>query len=57
MVVFTRLRDSTRVDLVMDAVGESNAPASFDVGQALDFFARDALDTMLARWPEKQEAP
>src|SRR5512132_3052416 len=26
MVVFTRLKDSTRVDLVMDALGQSTAP-------------------------------
>jgi hypothetical protein len=55
MVVFTPLKDSTRVDLVMDAVGQSTAPASFDVTQALTFFARDALDTMLTRWREKQK--
>jgi len=57
MVIFTRLKDSTRVHLVMDAVGESNAPASFDVAQALNFFAQDALDTMLARWREKHKTP
>ena len=55
MVIFTRLKDSTRVDLVMDAVGESTGPASFDVTQVLTFFAKDALDTMLARWREKQK--
>jgi hypothetical protein len=55
MVIFTRLKDSTRVDLVMDAVGQPTAPASFDVTQALTFFAKDALDTMLARWREKQK--
>src|SRR6476660_9058854 len=55
MVVFTRLKDSTRVDLVMDAVGQSTAPPSFDVTQALTFFAKDALDTMLTRWREKQK--
>ena len=55
MVVFTRLKDSTRVDLVMDAVGQSTAPAFFDVTQALTFFAKDALDTMLTRWREKQK--
>ncbi len=57
MVVFTHLKDSTRVDLVMDAVGESNAPATLDVTQALDFFAKDTLDTMLARWREQQKIP
>jgi hypothetical protein len=57
MVVFTRLKDSTRVDLVMDALGQSTAPASFNVEQALDFFAKDALDTMLARWRVKQKTP
>jgi len=55
MVIFTPLKDSTRVDLVMDAVGESTGPASFDVTQALTFFAKDALDTMLDRWREKQK--
>jgi hypothetical protein len=55
MVVFTRLKDSTRVDMVMDAVGESNAPATLDVTQALNFFAKDTLDSMLARWREKQK--
>jgi hypothetical protein len=57
MVIFTRLKDSTRVDLVMDSVGESTAPASLDVTKTLDFFAKDALDTMLALWREKQKTP
>jgi hypothetical protein len=57
MVIFTRLKDSTRVDLVMDSVGESTAPASLDVTQALNFFAKDTLDTMLSRWREKQKTP
>lgn len=57
MVVFTRLQDSTRVDLVMDSVGQPPAPDSFDVAKALDFFARDALDTMLAQWRVKQRTP
>jgi hypothetical protein len=55
ILVYTPLQDSTRVDLVMDSVGQWTAPDSFDVAKALDFFAKDTLDTMLVRWREKQE--
>jgi hypothetical protein len=34
----------------MDSVGESTSGPPFDAHNALEFFARDALDTMLARW-------
>ncbi len=55
-VTFIRLNSSTtRVAIVMDSVGESTAGPSFDAHDALEFFARDALDTMLARW-ERQKS-
>jgi hypothetical protein len=58
MVTFSRLKpDSTRVTVIMDFVGESTAPVPFDVGATLEFFCKDALDTMVARWREKQKAP
>ncbi len=53
MVTFTRLNSGvTRAAIVMDAVGESTATPPIDVPQALGFFTKDALDTMLAWWQE-----
>jgi hypothetical protein len=40
----------------MDSVGESTASPPFDAHDALDFFARDALDTMLARWERRKSS-
>jgi hypothetical protein len=57
LVTFTRLKNGmTRVAIVMDSVGESTASQPIDVPATLGFFAKDALDTMLARWKEKQES-
>ena len=51
MVTFTRQNDgTTRVNVVMDAVGDSTAAPPIDVPEALGFFAKDALDSMLAWW-------
>lgn len=51
LVTFTRIgRDTTRVVMVMDAVGESTI--AIDVPEAVRFFTQDALDTMLSRWLE-----
>lgn len=56
-VTFTRLNSSTsRVAIVMDSVGESTASPAFDALDALNFFTKDALDTMLARWEQKKAA-
>ena len=52
-VTFIRLNSSTtRVAIVMDSVGESNASPPINVQDALDFFTKDALDTMLAPWEQ-----
>jgi hypothetical protein len=54
-VTFIRLNSSTTlVAIVMDSVGESTASPPFDPHDALNFFARDALDTMLARWEREK---
>ena len=54
-VTFIRLNSSTtRVAIVMDSVGESTASQPFDAQDALDFFTKDALDTMLARWRQQK---
>lgn len=54
-VTFIRLNSSTtRVAIVMDSIGESTASPPFDEHDALVFFARDALDTMLARWEQQK---
>lgn len=56
LVTFSRLGNGTsRVAMVMDFVGESTAPTPLDVREALLFFTRDALDTMLARWQGRQK--
>jgi hypothetical protein len=39
----------------MDSVGESTASPAFDALDALNFFTKDALDTMLARWEQKKQ--
>ena len=38
----------------MDFVGQSTAPIPVDVRATIEFFCKDALDTMVARWKEKQ---
>ena len=56
-VTFTRIKpDATQVTMIMDFVGESTAPISFDVGATLQFFCQDTLDTMVACWRQKQTA-
>ncbi len=50
-VTFNRIQNAmTRVAIVMDSVGESTATPPFNVPEALGFFTKDALDTMLERW-------
>lgn len=57
LVTFTPLGpESTRVTMIMDYIGETSAPEPFDVGQALLFFCKDALDTMLVRWHTQQQS-
>jgi hypothetical protein len=56
LVTFTPLKaNSTRVDMLMDFIGESTSPVPFDVKASLQFFCQDALDTMIARWKERQK--
>ena len=53
LVTFTRIgKDTTRVVMIMDAVGE--ATVAIDVPEAVRFFTKDALDTMLSRWQESR---
>ena len=57
LVTFTALKpDSTRVDMIMDFIGESTSPVPFDVKASLQFFCQDALDSMIARWKDKQKS-
>ena len=57
LVTFSTLgKDSTRVVMVMDFVGDSPSLTPSDVAKALQFFTKDALDTMLARWKETSPA-
>lgn len=57
VVTFTPLKaDTTRVSMILDYVGESTAPVPFDVGQTLQFFCEDTLDTMLACWQARQKS-
>ena len=54
-VIFTPLKhDSTRVTMIMDFVGQSTAPIPVDVRATIEFFCKDALDTMVDRWKQKQ---
>jgi hypothetical protein len=58
MVTFTCLnRGMTRVAIVMDPIGESTATPPIDVPEALGFFTKDALDTMLAWWRDGHSRP
>ena len=56
LVTFTPLKDSTRVTMIMDFIGESTSPVPFDVSASLQFFCQDALETMLTRWEAKQKS-
>ena len=56
LVTFTPLSDSTRVTMIMDFVGQSTSPIPIDVGETIQFFCKDALDTMLVRWNAKQKS-
>jgi hypothetical protein len=57
LVTFTPLKNGmTRVAIVMDSLGESTANPPIDVPDALGFFTKDSLDSMLARWKQKQES-
>lgn len=47
---------ATRVTMTMDSVGESPELTPEVVAQALGFLTQDALDSMLARWQERQLA-
>src|SRR5437763_10893037 len=58
LVIFVPLdRNITRVAMAMDPVGEPTSLTPEVVSSALDFFTKDALDTMLARYREKHPAP
>jgi hypothetical protein len=57
LVTFTPLKNGiTRVAIVMDSLGESTANPPIDVPDALGFFTKDSLDSMLARWKQNQES-
>jgi hypothetical protein len=47
----------TKVTMTMDFVGESPVLSPQAVADALTFVTRDALDSMLVRWQQKQLAP
>ena len=51
------LRGGTRVRVTMDSVGESTEIPERTVHEALDFFTRDALDTVVALCNQKRDAP
>lgn len=58
IVTFTPLPTRmTRVTMTMDFVGQSHVLSPQGVAEALTFVTRDALDSMLARWHQKQPAP
>lgn len=55
LVIFTPLdRSNTRVAMAMDPVGEPSTLTAGQISNALEFFTKDALDTMLARCRETQ---
>ena len=57
VVTFTRLNPgTTRVVMSMEFVGESTAPASINVAEALRFFTHDALDSMLATFAQNRQS-
>jgi hypothetical protein len=56
LVTFTRLGQNTRVVMTLEFVGESNSPEPIDIPEALRFFTKDALDTMLARWKQSRDS-
>jgi hypothetical protein len=57
LVTFTRInQETTRVLMVMDAVGEPTASTPLGISEALQFFTKDALDSMLARWQQGQDS-
>jgi len=58
LVLFVPIdRNRTRVAMVMDAVGEPTSLTPEATSSALEFFTKDALDTMLARYREKHPKP
>jgi voltage-gated potassium channel Kch len=53
LVIFTPLdRNNTRVAMAMDPVGEPSSLTPQQISSALEFFTKDALDTMLTRCRE-----
>jgi hypothetical protein len=53
LVIFTPLdRNNTRVAMAMDLVGEPSSLTPQQISSALEFFTKDALDTMLTRCRE-----
>lgn len=58
IVTFTLAANGiTKVTMTMDFVGKSPVLSPQAVADALTFVTRDALNTMLDRWQQKQSAP